>query len=165
MRAGEKTRPRSPADRTPSLHDPRWMAFTTEKERLSDRVDGNWRALRRGLSRLRAKFVAGVPVDALDREIAFALFDHAIHWELSPRIVRAAFSRVWSDGFAIYERVTAAALFWGWASRLSPVDLGNATSAVSEARELIGEEEDSLRRLNLERMLNALTVARNDATT
>lgn len=156
MKHGQRRgRPFPPREQ--SLNDPGWRAFILEQERLSAAADGDWRALRSGLRRLRVKFSKVVPPDAVDQHLAYSVFDHAVHWEVSPRIVRSTFSLVWSGEFDTYLRVSAAAHFWAWAWRLSSADMPRAESAVSEARTLTRRISDPMKKLNLERMLSRLT--------
>jgi hypothetical protein len=143
----------------PSLSDPAWRAFVLEWEQLTDVVDGDWRALRRGFRRLKAKTKSAkaVPADAVDQHLNYSVFDLAVRWEVSPRIVRAAFSQVWSGGCATHLRIAAAAHFFAWACRVSPSDVPQAQDAALKAKQLTLEVEDPLKRLNLERMLQVLT--------
>lgn len=154
-----KGRRRIAAPKTPPLTDPGWRAFVLEWEQLTDAVDGDWRALRQGARRVKAKFVKTVPADAIEQHLAYAVFDLAVNWRVNPRIVRTAFSRVWSGSFDPYLRISASAHFWAWAGAVSQVDMGTAERAVSEARELIRDFPDPLKRINLERMMRRLTEA------
>jgi peptide subunit release factor RF-3 len=130
-----------------------------EWEQLTEAVDGDWRALRQGARRLKAKFAQTVLVDAIEQHLAYALFDIAVNWGVNPRIVRTAFSRVWSGRFDPYLRISASAQFWAWAGTSSQVDMGTAERAVTEARELMRDCPDPLKRTNLERMMHRLTGA------
>ena len=159
MKSGDRTRGQSIPPREPSLADPEWREFTLEWERLTDAVDGDWTALRRGFRRLKSKAKArkAMPYGVVEQHLAYSAFELAARWELSPRIVRATFNTVWSGGYADHLRISAAALFFSWASRLSPVDVAKAQTAVVEARRMALGVTEPVKRANLERMLQVLT--------
>ena len=108
---------------------------------------------------MKAKFAKTVPADAIDQHLAYGFFDLAVTWGANPRIVRAAFSRIWSGRFDPALRISASAHFWAWAGAVSQGDMGTAERAVSEARALIRDVADPLKRNDLERMMRRLTEA------
>lgn len=126
------------------------------QERACDRANGDWRNLRRAYARLRSEFSGTVPREAVQLTLAYSLFEHAVSWKLSPRIVRTTFRFVWDGKFETYARVWAAVSFWAWAVKSSPRDMPLAGRVLGQARHLIGEVADPMSRLNLERMMDAI---------
>jgi hypothetical protein len=96
-------------------------------------------------------------LDAVEQHLDYSAFELTIEWGLSARIVRRAFSLVWSGNCSAYLRVSAAARFYDWALRCSPAEIPKAERVVAAAKLLLLDVHDPLNRQNLERMLRVLT--------
>ena len=116
----------------PTLHDPHWLAFVQDKERLD--VTEDWRRFRAALRQLERRHAGRVPTAALHRALDQYAFLCATHWKQTPRVVRAALRALLRHPLGTMRYAYVAAEYWQWAAKVSPEDLPAAEAMVAEVR-------------------------------
>lgn len=145
----------------PSLHDPDWRAFILAMEQTSELSSRDWKRFRSGVRQLKDEFRGRIPREAMNRELAWCVFDCACWYQPNVRIVRAALRSLLRHRLGVRSYVDVTFEYWKWAKAHSSEDLSIAHQMTALAQSAL-KRYDRTDRRTIEGMLREMVGAGED---